>query len=47
MCGYFCIGFIHFMLKRKSLTEFINLFAPNDFKKSDDTILNYFKNRCW
>ena len=47
MCGYFCIGFIDFMLKRKSLTEFINLFPPNDFKKSDDTILNYFKNRCW
>ena len=27
MCGYFCIGFIDFMLKSKSLT---NLFSPND-----------------
>ena len=41
MCGYFCIGFINFMLKGKSLTEYINLFSTNDFKKNDDTILNY------
>ena len=31
MCGYFCIGFIDFMLKEKNLTGFINLFLPNDF----------------
>ena len=41
MCGYFCIGFIDFMLARKTLTDFINLFSPNHFKKSDDIILNY------
>ena len=40
--GYFCIGFINFMLKGKSLTEYTNLFSPNDFKKNDDPILNYF-----
>ena len=45
MCGYFCIGFIDFMLKDKSLTDFTNLFSPNDFKKNDDIILNYFENR--
>ena len=33
MCGYFCIGFIDFMLAGKTLTEFTNLFPPNDFKK--------------
>ena len=33
MCGYFCIGFIHFMIKYKNLTDFANLFSPNDFKK--------------
>ena len=44
MCGYFCIAFIGFMLKGKGLTEYTNLFSPNDFKKSDDTILNYFMN---
>ena len=31
MCGYFCIGFIDFMLPRKTLTEFTNLFSPNNF----------------
>ena len=33
MCGYFCIGFIDFMLAGKTLTEFTNLFSPNNFKK--------------
>ena len=42
MCGYFCIGFIDFMLAGKTLTEFTNLFSPNNFKKIDDIILNYF-----
>ena len=36
MCGYFCIGFINFMLKGNSLTEYTNLFSSNDFKKNDD-----------
>ena len=26
MCGYFCIGFINFMLKGKSWLEYINFF---------------------
>ena len=43
MCGYFCIGFIDFMLKGKSLTDFTNLFSSNNFKKNDDIISNYFK----
>ena len=30
MCGYFCIGFINFMLKGKSLLEYTNLFSPNE-----------------
>ena len=42
MCGYFCIGFINFMLAGKTLTEFTNLFSPNNFKRNDDIILNYF-----
>ena len=31
MCGYFCIGFINFMFNGKSLTDYTNLFSPNDF----------------
>ena len=41
MCGYFCIGF-DFMLARKRLTEYKNLFSPNNFKENDDIIVNYF-----
>ena len=31
MCGYFCIGFIDFTLAGKTLTDFANLFSPNNF----------------
>ena len=31
MCGYFHIGFIDFMLVGNTLTDFTNLFAPNNF----------------
>ena len=37
MCGYFCIGFIVFMLKGKSLLVYTNLFSPNDYEKNDNT----------
>ena len=42
MCGYFCIGFIDFMLKGNKLTDFTNLFSPSSFKKNYGIILNYF-----
>ena len=32
ICGYFCIGFIDFMLAGNILTEFTNLFSPNNFR---------------
>ena len=38
MCRYFCIGFIDFMLKGKSLLDYTNLFSPNDYKKNDNII---------
>ena len=31
MCGYFFIAFIDFMFKGKTLTEYTNLFSPNNF----------------
>ena len=40
MCGYSCIGFIHFMFN--GFTDFTNLFSPNNLKKNYDIILNYF-----
>ena len=46
MCGHFCIGFMNFMLAGKTLTDFTNLFSPNDFKRNDDIILKYFMNNA-
>ena len=34
MCGYFCIGFIDFILAREKLTDYINLFSQHDLKKT-------------
>ena len=31
MCGYFCIKFINYILKGKTLLDYTNLFSPNDF----------------
>ena len=43
MCGFFCIAFIGFMFKGKSLTDYTNPFSPNDFKKNDDMAYEDFK----
>ena len=42
MCGYFCIGFIDFMLKGKSLLDYTNLFSPKEYEKNDEIIPTYF-----
>ena len=47
MCRYFCIGFIDFMLTGKILTDFTNLFLPNDSKRNDKIILSYFMNNAY
>ena len=33
MCGYFCIGFIDYMLTGKKLADYTYLFSPHDFKR--------------
>ena len=43
MCGNFCIGFIDFLLKGKSLLDYTNLFCSNDYEKNDKIILKYFQ----
>ena len=43
MCGYFCIGFLDFMLAGKTLIDYTNLYSPYDFNKNDSIILSYFK----
>ena len=34
ICGYFCIGFIDFILAVKKLTDYTSLFSPHDLKKT-------------
>ena len=43
MRGYFCIGFIDFMLKGKSLLDYTNLFSTNNYEKNDKIILKHFQ----
>ena len=43
LCGYFCIGFIGFMLVGKKLTDFTSLFSPYYFDKNGNIVLSYFK----
>ena len=42
MCGYFCIGFIDFVLANKKLNEITDLLSPFDFNKSDQIIPSDF-----
>ena len=41
MCGYFCIGFIDFMLAGKTLSDYTSLFSPYDFNNNDQIIISY------
>ena len=43
MCELFCIGFIDFLLKDKSLLEYTNLISPNEYKKNDKITSKYFQ----
>ena len=43
MCRYFCIEFINYMFKGKTLLEYTNLFSLNDFKKNNEIIKRIFK----
>ena len=43
MYGYFCIGFIGFMLKGKSLLGYTKLFFLKEYEKNDKLILKYFQ----
>ena len=43
ICGYFCVGFLDYMIKDKDLVDYTNLFSPSDFDKNDRIILRYFK----
>ena len=46
MCGFYCTALIEYMLAGKTLLDYTNLLSPNDYKKNDKIIYNYFKNKC-
>ena len=43
--GFYCIAFIEYMLAGKTLLVYSNLFSPNDYKKNDQIIYKYFKDK--
>ena len=46
MCGFFHITLIiEYMILGKTLLDYTNLFSPNDYKKNDKIIYNYFKDK--
>ena len=45
MCGYFCIEFINYMLKGKTLLDYTYLFSPHDLKKNDKIIKDIIINQ--
>ena len=44
MCGYFCIGFIDFMLVGETLIDYTSLFLTYDSENNDNVTLSYSKN---
>ena len=41
--GYFCIEFIDFMFKGKSLQKYANFCSTNDYEKKNKVIMKYFQ----
>ena len=41
--GYFCIEFIDFMFKGKSLQKYGNFCSTNDYEKKNKIIMKYFQ----
>ena len=45
MCEFYYIALIEYMLARKTLLDYSNLFSPNDYKKNGEIIYKYFKDK--
>ena len=45
MCGFYCIGFIEYVLVRKTSLNYTNLFSQNDNKKNDKMKYKYLKDK--
>ena len=45
ICGFYCIAFIEYLLAGKYLLNYTNLFSTSDYKKNDNIMYNYFKDK--
>ena len=43
MCGYFCTGFIDFMMKGKSFLDYTYLFSLYEYGKNERIMVKYFQ----
>ena len=43
MCGYFCTGFIDFIMNGKNFLYYTHLFSVNEYKKNDKKKLKLFQ----
>ena len=46
MCGFYCIAFTEYIIARKTLLVYINLFGSNDYQQNDRIVYKCFKNKC-
>ena len=40
MCEFYCVAFTEHILAGKKLSDYTNLFSPNDYKKNDKIMIN-------
>ena len=45
MYGFYCIALIGYMISGKNLSDFTDLFRPNDYRKNYKIIYKYFKDK--
>ena len=45
MCGFYCIVFIDYLLARKILLAYTNLFSPDNYKKNNKIVCKYFEDK--
>ena len=43
MSGYFCIGFVDFMLICKSLLDYSKLISSKEYENTDEILMEYFE----
>ena len=45
MCGFSRIAFLEYLITRKTLLDYTNLFSPNDHQKNSKIIYKYFRDQ--